>query len=104
MNTLNNTVKGMQASFALDRSQTDVEGCLVQTTGAYVWVVHNDGSRNWIEEPTAGCIAKALVIPDKSVYPPRDPGSTGAYNLVGQDSVAACANDACIPLRSLLFG
>jgi len=67
---------------------------------AYVWVVHPDGTRNWVQFPTAGCAARALAIGNISAFPKRH-GGQGAYGLNATQSAVACAQDGSGPHCSL---
>jgi len=76
-------------------TQADADGCLVRhDSTSHQWIVHNDGTRNWIPTPTSGCNAKALKVPDVTVYTKRHGGS-GAYALDAAQSAKACGNSAC---------
>ena len=56
-----------------------------------IWIVHSDGSRNWVGKPTSGCAGNALLVPDVEVYQKR----SSNYELNEQDSAAACQNNNC---------
>lgn len=83
-------------------SLSDVQGCLVRTDDSadsgYVWVVHPDGTRNWLSAPPS--LADALVTKDINVFPKRH-GGTGAYVLDAAGSVAAveqrCSSSSMCP-------
>ena len=77
------------------RNDTDTQGCLVMVKGQNnIWIVHSDGSRNWVGKPTSGCAGNALFVPDVEVYQKR----SSNHNLNEQDSAAACQNNKCEPL------
>ena len=70
-------------------------GCLArEKTGHNTWIVHADGTRNWLQYPTAGCAAKALPVASIDAFRKRDGGS-GKYTLDKADSTAACGNAKC---------
>ena len=73
-------------------------GCVVKMNSDIndansIWIVHPDGTRNWLQYPPASCFAKAIVVPSIDVFPKRD-GGTGQYTLNAADSAAACNNNA----------
>eukprot|EP00037_Helgoeca_nana_P018828 m.181856 g.181856 ORF g.181856 m.181856 type:complete len:522 (+) comp24609_c0_seq1:47-1612(+) len=71
----------------------DTTGCLVRSpSGGNIWVVHSDGSRNWLSTSASHTEwqASALVVANIDVYPKRHGGS-GAYSLDSDDSSAAFA-------------
>jgi hypothetical protein len=82
----------------------DIHGCLVRdSTNAehirfkHVWVLHSDGTRNWVSKPTVGCYDKAHSVPNITVYSKRDDCS-GDYDLSEADSASACQNGECTVL------
>ena len=73
--------------------QPDSVGCLLKDgSSQYVWIVHNDSTRNWVSTPTAGCHDKALSVPDSAVFSKRP---APMYSLNVTQSAAACANAGC---------
>ena len=69
-------------------------GCLVTMANEtqHVWVVHADGTRSWLSSLPAGnatttCKAKALVIPNVSIYPERKRA------LTSQESAKTCSTN-----------
>lgn len=83
-------------------SSSDVQGCLVRTDASadagHVWVVHPDGTRNWLSAPPS--LADAIVTKDINAFPKRH-GGTGAYVLDAAGSVAAvkqrCSSSSMCP-------
>ena len=75
--------------FAPEPVGNDTDGCLVRD-GLDVWIVHADGTRNWLSTPPAGACDAARPIADASAYPKRH-GGKGAYNLDADQSAAAFA-------------
>jgi hypothetical protein len=75
--------------FAPEPVGNDTDGCLVRD-GVDVWIVHADGTRNWLSMPPAGASDAARPIADASAYPKRH-GGKGAYNLDADQSAAAFA-------------
>ena len=69
----------------------DTDGCIVrdEESDSNVWIVHADGSRNWLSAPSPGCYEKALIIYNVSLYPKRH-GGEGAYNLTPLQSKQVC--------------
>jgi hypothetical protein len=79
-------------------TQPDVEGCLVRVDGEqYVWIVHNDSTRNWISSPSSGCEQKALPVPASQLdaYPKRHGAQDPRYVLNASQSALACQHTAC---------
>ena len=75
--------------------EADTEGCLVTESNlADVWIVHQDGTRNWISAPATGCKTKALIVTNVGVYAKRYDGR-GEYNLDSTESATACQQSAC---------
>ena len=73
----------------------DTVGCLVATKGtSNIWIIHEDGSRNWLSAPTASCRAKALVVPDIDVHPKRHGATSPLYGLNPHDSAVACSSNS----------
>lgn len=78
--------------------QPDTEGCLVHDkAGHNVWIVHNDSTRNWISEPTSGCVSKALLVTESQLdsYTKRYGAKDPRYALDKAASASACLNNAC---------
>jgi hypothetical protein len=64
-------------------------GCLVQVADqSYIWVVHEDGTRNWLGTVEPSWHAAALTITNVTIYPKRD-GGVGHYDLTAAESDAA---------------
>ena len=84
---------GVQAT-----TQNDTEGCLLHADGGKdnnVWLVHSDGTRNWLSRPTPGCFNNSLGVADINIYVKRH-GGVDAYSLNEAQSKVACAtNKAC---------
>jgi hypothetical protein len=77
----------------------DTSGCLAATNGtSNVWIVHKDGSRNWLSKPTAGCHQQAHVVPNINVYPKRHGAQSPLYPLNAQDSAVACRDNPPCPV------
>ena len=77
----------------------DTDGCLITEIGyqtRYVWIYHDDGTRNWIQYPSNECLSKSLILRDVDYIPKRHNGGR-RYNLNRSDSRVACANKACFP-------
>jgi hypothetical protein len=75
----------------------DTAGCLTtqKGTSSNIWIVHKDGTRNWISAPTAGCRAKAVAVPNIEVYPKRHGAQNPLYALNTTASAMACSNPKC---------
>jgi len=81
--------------FEKNGPEEDIKGCLVKdVTEQYVWIVHNDSTRNWISTANAKCFQKALQVSDVSIYPKRYHG-IGHYNLNSTQSFLACEELGC---------
>ena len=78
----------------------DTAGCLITDARSNVWVVHDDGTRNWISKPTSGCMSKATAEPDDTInaIPKRHGANSPLYALDAAQSAAACANHGCTKL------
>ena len=88
-----------QFPFLPHAAGNDTAGCLVRKKGSDdVWIVHSDGTRNWLSEPPAGSLDAAYSVPSMVPYPKRHAG-TGAYALDAADCAAAfaqrCTGCAC---------
>eukprot|EP00947_MAST-08B_sp_MAST-8B-sp1_P000463 g463.t1 len=85
--------------------QADAIGCLVTDAAARrnVWVIHEDGTRNWVSKPTAGCASKAAAEPAAAIdaIPKRHGATSPLYSLDQAHSDQACAiNPSCAELPS----
>ena len=78
--------------FAKPPVGADTVGCLARESSdaANVWLMHADGTRNWLSAPPSGAVASAFALPSIAIYPKRH-GGTGAYNLDAADSATAFA-------------
>jgi hypothetical protein len=79
----------------------DTDGCLVRSESgspAYVWIVHTDGTRNWLSFISEGAWNASHPVHNIEVYRKRHDGR-GSYTLNASASVAAflqrCANCVC---------
>jgi hypothetical protein len=86
------------------KPDADTDGCLIKGTymgqTTTLWVVHSDGTRNWLPDwlSSASCLAKVDDVWDATTIdaiPKRHAGS-GAYTLDAKDSALACMNSACV--------
>ena len=88
-------------SYVFSRFVTDTNGCLIKRKRAkYVWILHNDQTRNWIKYPTPGCISKATIHENVDGITKRHQGD-GAYSLNKEQSKIACTRLACSELKDL---
>ena len=95
------TLNATESSFVCATSiacDPDTVGCLVkEASGPYVWLVHRDLTRNWIGSPTPGCLDKAELVADVTVYAKRHAGD-GAYTLNPTDSSFVCTTSSACTL------
>jgi len=85
--------------FPPNATTNDTKGCLI-TDSKDVWIVHQDGSRNWLSKPAAGCTAKAAPQPAAiiSAIPKRHGATSPLYTLNQAQSAQACRNSGCVEL------
>ena len=69
------------------KTDDDTSGGLVKDA-TYVWIIHNDCTRNWLSQPSDAARTRATLISNIGDYPKRH-GGTGDYDLDATNSATA---------------